>query len=182
MRANAKRPLAAAVCLACALISVFGLGGWKLNRLYDKLETTFIYGAESATTRHSMDAYLDRCSEYASELAQEAKQYLDDDEAIEEVLTLAEALSASNGIEGRYEVYTQLTRKVEDMYSALQAAGASGEVGVSTAYHDYTSAQNLIKNDGYYQEAMDYNRTIGAFPANVIGAIYGLDAADTFGR
>lgn len=183
MRLNGRRIIAGAACAACAVISIFGIGGWKLSRKYNGIERTFIYGTEtSVATRHSMDAYLDRCSEYSARLAQEAKQYIDDTQAIEEVLELSEGLSASDGINGRYQVYTQLTYAVEDMYSALQAAGASNETGVTTAYHDYLSAQNLIKNDGYYMEAADYNDTIGAFPANVIAGIFGLERADTFGR
>jgi hypothetical protein len=183
MRHNTKRIIAGAACAVCALVSIFGLGGWKLSGKYADLERTFIYGTEtSAATRHSMDAYLDRCSEYSARLAQEAKQYLDDTQAVENVLALSESLSATDGINGRYEVYTQLTSAVEDMYSSLQAAGASNETGVTTAYHDYLSAQNLIKNDGYYMEAADYNASIGAFPANIIAGIFGLDRADTFGR
>lgn len=183
MRLNTKRIAAGAVCAACALVSIFGVGGWKLSGKYDDIERTFIYGTDPGlTTRHSMDAYLDRCSEYSARLAQEAKQYLNDSEMIDEVLMLSEELNAADGIEGRYVLYTELSARVEDMYSALQAAGASNETGVTTAYHDYTSAQNLIKNDGYYMEAADYNDVIGAFPANVIAALRGLDKADTFGR
>ena len=182
MRVNVQRMAACAVCIACILVSIFGIGAWKLSKMRGALEDVFIYGTDTTlATRHSMDAYLDRCSEYALRLAQESKQYLSDAEIIDEVLSLADKLNASDGIDGRYEVYTQLSRAVETMYSHLQSAGASNETGVTTAYHDYTSAQNLIKNDGYYMEASEYNSTIKAFPANIISKMFGLKPAETFG-
>lgn len=183
MRLNKNRIIAGVVCAVCALVSIFGLGGWKLSGKYNDLSDIFTYGTDpDLATRHSMDSYLDRCSEYSAQLAQVAKLYLDDYESIEEVIELSEKLSETDGIAGRYEVYTDLTSAVEDMYSELQIAGAYEDTAVITAYHDYTSAQNLIKNDGYYMEAANYNKTISAFPANVISGLFGLEKADTFGH
>ena len=80
MRFNENRPLAWAVLAACALGSVFGLGGSSLARERDRVVDYFYDGAETtATTRSSMDAYLDRAAECAQVMAAEAQLYLGND-------------------------------------------------------------------------------------------------------
>ena len=183
MRLDKNRIIAGAVCAVCAVVSIFGLGGWKLSNRQRSLEEIFTYGTDpELATRHSMDAYLDRCSEYSAELAQVAKLYLDDYQSIEEVLELSEMLCEDDGISDRYSVYKALTACVEDMYSELQVMGAYEDSAVITAYHDYTGAQNLIKNDGYHKAAADYNKVLSAFPANVISGLFGVEKAETFGQ
>lgn len=74
-----NRVLAGTVCALCALISVFGLGGWKLKGQYDKTVALFTQG-DGDGSRYCMEAYLDRASEYAMELSEESRQYLSDEE------------------------------------------------------------------------------------------------------
>lgn len=183
MRLTENRRLGAAAVVLCALISVLALGGWKLHARHSALERIFVYGTEPRLmTRHSMDAYLDRCAQSASDLAQEAKRHSVDDALIETALSDADALTRTDGIDGRYETYRSLTRAVEEIYTALQAAGAQDAVNVTVAYHDYRSAQNLIQNDGYHAEASAYNEAVRAFPARAIASIWRLEPAETYGR
>lgn len=180
MRITENRGLALAVCLACSLVSIFGFGGMKLRNQYDEVTEYFVEGDDG---RHSMENYLDRCAEYASNLAYEARQYLDNDEKIENVLALAGELSAEIGPGGgRYETFSELTGAVEELYSALQSAGHDGEAAVIVAYGDYQSACDLIARDGYYEMAKEYNRTASGFPAMQIAHLWGVEWADTFGR
>ena len=83
-----NRVLAGTVCALCALISVFGLGGWKLKGQYDKTVALFTQG-DGDGSRYCMEAYLDRASEYAMELSEESRQYLSDetDLSTEEIFT-----------------------------------------------------------------------------------------------
>lgn len=183
MRLTENRKLGAAAVILCALISVFGLGGIKLNCKYDALENTFIYGTETQlSTRHSMDAYLDRCCENATDLAQEAKQYIPDSENIEKVFALAAELGATDGMDGRYSKYESLTGAVEDLYSELQTAGHDSEVAVAKAWGNFGSARDLLKRDGYHAAAAEYNGLLDAFPASAISGLWGLDEAESFGR
>lgn len=180
MRITENRGLALAACLACALVSILGFGGMKLKIQYDEVMEYFVEGDDG---RHSMENYLDRCAEYASDLAYEARQYLDNDAKIENVLALADELAADIGPgSGRYVTFSELTGAVEELYSALQSAGHGGEAAVTVAYGDYKSACDLIARDGYYEIAKEYNNTAGGFPAMQIANIWGVEWADTFGR
>lgn len=182
MRLTENRRIAALVLLACVLASVFALGGMKLKAKEGALNDLFVLGSEtSLATRHSMDSYLDRATDAANSLAQEAKQYSVDEALIEDVLKYAEALGKTDGMNGRYEPYANLTVAVENLYSALQAAGAGDQVNVKMAYGDFTSAQSLLKYDAYHAEASAYNKTVGAFPASVIAALWGVGTAETYG-
>lgn len=180
MRISENRWLALAVCIVCAMVSIFGFGGMKLKSRYDEVTEYFIEGDDG---RHSMENYLDRCSACASDLAYEARQYLDDDTQIENVLALAEKLSKDKGPGGdRDETFSELTDAVEELYSALQSAGHGGEAAVTVAYGDYQSACDLIARDGYYEIAKAYNKTACGFPATKIARLWGIEWADPFGR
>lgn len=182
MRLTENRRIASAVLLACVLLSVFALGGWKLRAKESALNDLFVLGSETAlATRHSMDAYLDRAVDAANVLAQEAKGYAVDESLVGDVLQSAGALGKANGMNGRYEPYSNLTGAVENLYSTLQAAGAGDAVHVKAAYGDFTSAQSLLKYDAYHAEANSYNKVVGAFPARVIGALWGVNEAETYG-
>ena len=183
MRLNGKRTACAAICVLCALISVFGFGGFKLKNKYNSVKDVFMDGTDTTSTvRYSMDAYLDSCAEHAKKLAEEAKKYTVDDELIANVIEDADKLLGMDGLDGRYEAYTRLTGEVESLYSALQAAGAADETNVKLEYADYTSKQDMIKRDGYYDYAKAYNSTVKAFPANIIGGLWGAVSADMFSR
>lgn len=180
MRITENRGLALAVCFVCALASICGFGGMKLKRQYDEVTEYFIEGDDG---RHSMENYLDRCAGYASDLAYEARQYLDSDAETENVLSLAGELAADTGPGGgRDATFYELTGAVEELYSALQSAGYAEEAAVTVAYGDYQSACDLIARDGYYDMAKEYNATAGGFPAMLIAHLWGVDRADTFGH
>ena len=177
-----NRVLAGTVCALCALISVFGLGGWKLKGQYDKTVALFTQG-DGDGSRYCMEAYLDRASEYAMELSEESRQYLSDEEQAARVEEAAMELSAENGpVSGRYEIYRSLTRSVERLYSDLQAAGKQDEAAIALAYGDYLSVGDLIKRDAYPEKAEAYNKTAGAFPAKLLSGLWGVGQLDTFGR
>lgn len=180
MRITENRVLAAAVCVICALVSVLGVGGWKLSGRYDDVTEAFVQGADE---RHNMEAYLDRCVQYAGDLAHEAAQYLDSGELADAVLEYAAALGAQNGPGGdRYQNFVMLTSGVEALYSALQEAGAADETNIALAYGDYQSVLDLIRRDEYYAIAAEYNELADSFPAGNIAAVWGVDKADSFGR
>lgn len=182
MHLKENRKLAAVVLLACAFFSVFFAGGMKLRAKEASLNDLFVLGSETQlASRHSMDAYLDRAQEAADSLAQEAKRYPIETALIDEVFKHAAVLGEADGMNGRVMPYVSLTEAVENLYSALQAAGAGEEVNVKMAYGDYTAAQSLLKYDAYHAEAAQHNKVIGAFPANVIAGIWGVNHAETYG-
>ena len=180
MRITENRALAAAVCVICALVSIFGIGGMKLKGEYDDVIYEFV---DAGDERHNIEAYLDRCTGYADELANESMQYLDNDETAQAVLDYSDALNAKNGPgNDRYADFEALTDSVELLYSKLQEAGKADEPEIEIAYGDYKSACDLIKRDDYYEEAAVYNDMVSGFPAGMIASMWGVGSADSFGR
>ena len=172
--------LATAVCVACVLVSIFGIGGMKLKGKYDDAAAYFVEGEDE---RHNMEAYLDRCCEYADDLANAAKKYLIYDEEIDAVLEYSDDLNMEYGHGGsRYANYVQLTDAVEELYSQLEIAGSHEETDVMLAYGDYQSTRDLIKRDGYHEVAKAYNDMVDGFPANAVASVWGVEWVDTFGR
>ena len=58
-----NRVLAGTVCALCALISVFGLGGWKLKGQYDKTVALFTQGDGDGSRYSAQIGYLGRGSQ-----------------------------------------------------------------------------------------------------------------------
>jgi len=180
MRVTENRILALIVCVICALVSIFGIGGLKLKGKYDDVTEYFIEGEDE---RHNMEAYLDRCCEYADDLANAAKKYLVYDDEIDAVLAYSDELNIEYGVSGgRYTNYVQLTNAVEELYTQLEIAGSYEEPDVKLAYGDYKSTMDLIKRDGYHEKAEEYNNMVEGFPALAVASIWGVEWADTFGR
>lgn len=180
MRVTENRKLALAVCIICAVVSIFGIGGMKINAKYKGVEEAFGNGADE---RHNMEYYLDRCVEYASDLSYEAMQYLEDDSTAEMVLEFCDSLSAHEGpAEGRWAAYNELCGEVELLYSELQSKGYAEETAIEIAYYDFQSTRDLIKRDEYHSAADGYNEITEAFPANMIAGIWGIREAEEFGR
>jgi len=180
MRITENRVLALIVCVACALVSVLGIGGFKLKTKYDSVTDVFVNGSDA---QHNIEYYLYRGTTYASDLAYEAMQYLDDDAEAEEVLRLCEGLSAKEGpAKGRYDDFVLLTNSVERLFSTLQAEGYADETNIEMAYYDYQSVCDMIKRDDYHAAAAEYNELTSAFPANLIAGLWGAGEAEDFGR
>lgn len=180
MRITENRILALVLCVVCALISIFGIGGMKLKGKYNDVTEYFVEGEDE---RHNMEAYLDRCSEYADDLANAAKKYLIYDEEIDAVLEFSDELNADKGPSGdRYYNFHALTNAVEELYTQLEIAGSYEEPDVMLAYGDYQSACDLIKRDGYFEMAASYNDMVSGFPAGMIASMWGVGWADDFGR
>ena len=118
MRFNENRPLAWAVLAACALGSVFGLGGNSLARERDRVET-------ASTTLSSMDAYLDRAAECVLEMASEAQLHLGADNAnAQKMLDALESFSGDD-LDARYAAYQTLQGLSDQLYNEMYAANLS---------------------------------------------------------
>lgn len=187
MKFSENRPLARIVCIACALVAVFGFGGAKLKGRYSSVEDAFLHGVDvrEGDNNHNMEHYLDRAAQAASDLAYESMQYLGEGEQdlAKDLASLAGELSAVSGpAEKRGETWNRMNTSAEQVYSALQKAGKHTESAVTKAYGDLQSARDLLKRDGYYAYAEDYNRTASGFPAGMISSLWGIGEADTFGN
>lgn len=185
MRLNENRPLAWVVLAACALTSVVGLGGGSLARARDDALNTFYSGAHpEETTRSSMDAYLDRAADCAQIMAAEAQLYLGEDNAV--ALHARDAIARfgdDDGLDSRYEAYTQLQQDSDDLYNAIYAADLTDEqrVNFKRAYDDFWGCDKYIRKDPYREMAVDFNESLKDFPAGAVAKLLNLDELNSFG-
>lgn len=182
MRFSENRRLAWIVLLACVLGSIVLLGTGGLSSERKALVKAFTNGTDSSSsTRYSMDAYLDKCAESAALLAESAKLYLTDDATINAALEQAAALSASDGPDGRYEIYQQLVASVNSLYTQLKNAGKEEETDVLLSYGDFKGACDRLERDDYHELAQAFNEDLSSFPANLLGGLFGVKKLDTYG-
>lgn len=183
MRFVENRKLAVIVLIICVLISIFGFGGGALkNERYD-VQMVFSEGTDtSLSTRHSLDAYLDRAAERANMLAEQGDKFAADADLVAAVRKHVENLSASDGLDERHKAYTELRPAVEKLFTALEQDYSDTEiVDAKLAYNDFKGAVNLIQNDQYPALASKFNEKLNAFPASFIGGLFGVEPLNTFG-
>lgn len=184
MRFNENRPLAWAVLAACALGSVFGLGGNSLARERDRVEDYFYDGAETAsTTRSSMDAYLDRAAECVLEMASEAQLHLGADNAnAQKMLDALESFSGDD-LDARYAAYQTLQGLSDQLYNEMYAANLSDSDRRSfkQAYDDFWGSDKYVRIDPYRSMAAEFNDSLDGFPASLAAGLWGVDELSSFG-
>ena len=180
-----NRALAWAVLGVCALGSIFGLGGHTLAQDQDKLLNVFYEGTDTQeTTRHSMDAYLDRAAECASVMGSEAQLLLSADNATaQEMIDLSGIISDSDDLTARYDAYCTLQKDADTLYNAIYAADLTDAQRVSfkQAYDDFWGSDKYIKRDSYRSLANEFNSELSGFPAGLAAGIWNVDEMDTFG-
>ena len=180
-----NRRIAWAVYAVCAVVSVFCLGGVRMRSDQAKIDAVYYEGTDTAlSSRHSMDAYLDRAADAAGILAQEGALYLGAEDS-QCFLTnrLAQEVREAESISERYDHYLALIDSVESLYTALEGENLSEKqmVNASMAYGDFKGAVNLVKNDQYHQLAANYNKDTSGFPAGLIRDMFGLEERNTYG-
>ena len=184
MRFNENRPLAWAVLAACALGSVFGLGGNSLARERDRVEDYFYDGAETAsTTRSSMDAYLDRAAECVLEMASEAQLHLGADNANAQKMLDALERFSGDDLDARYAAYQTLQGLSDQLYNEMYAANLSDSDRRSfkQAYDDFWGSDKYVRIDPYRSMAAEFNDSLDGFPASLAAGLWGVDELSSFG-
>lgn len=179
-----NRPLAWGVLAACALCSVFGLGGGALARDRDRVEAYFYSGAETASTaRSSMDAYLDRAAECAQVMASEAQLHLGSDNgSAQSMLDLLEDFR-SEDLNVRYGAYEDLQQLSDQLYNAMYAAelADADRVNFKHAYDDFWGSDKFVRMDPYRSMAAEFNDRLDGFPASLAADLWGVDELNSFG-
>ena len=185
-----KKPAAALFLAALALVSVFGLGGFKLRGRYDRVCAAF-----SASDEYGNSIVQDLAAQAAAaSLIRLGGRILGEEDA--DVSYAAQALDAYNRSDkqnaaDQYRCNANLTGAVGDLYLAAgRRADDDAKAQLEALYAEFTSRQAIVERaaaNDYNPRAQAYNETARAFPANVIGALWGVssaplfDAADTAG-
>lgn len=179
-----KRPVAALALAALALVSVFGIGGAKLRGRYAR--TLAVY---TQTDEYGHGIQQDQASQAdaAASLIRLGGRVLG--EEADTVVWANAVLDAWNDSDKQdpavqYGYNTALYSAVGDLYLAVgQAAGDEEKSQLEALYAEFTSRQSLIERaaaNTYNPAAEAYNRTTAWFPANAIGALWGVRQAPLF--
>ena len=186
MKFPENRKIAWIVFAVCALLCVVLLGGIHMKSDRSKVVDVFYQGTDTAlSSRHSMDAYIERAAKSAQTLAEEGTIYLGSEDAdsflVKRLVTDlndAEALSAE-----QYSLVNQLYDGVETLYSSILAKdlGDTKMVNSKTAYYDFKGAIDLMENDQYHQLARDFNKGSSGLLAGIIRGIFGIEDLETYG-
>ena len=185
MQFKENRRLAWCVLGACVVGSIFGLGGYSIAREQHRLENVFNQGVDRGeTTRHSMDAYLDRAANCARVMGSEVQLLLDADNATaQEMIDLAGAISDGNDLNARYMAYSTLQKDADLLYSAVYGAELSDSQrkAFKRAYDDFWGSDKYIRSDPYRAMASKYNSDISGFPAELVASLWHVDELSSFG-
>ena len=186
MKFPENRKVAWIAFAACVLICVLLLGGIHMRSDRAKVVDVFYQGTDTAlSSRHSMDAYIDRAAKSAQTLAEEGTIYLGSDDVdsflVKRLVTDlndAEALSAE-----QYSLVNQLYDGVEALYSSILAKELddSKMVNSQTAYYDFKGAIDLMENDQYHQLARDFNKSSSGLLGGLVRGVFGIKDLETYG-
>ncbi len=182
MRFSENRVIAWIVLAVCVLGSVVGLGGAGMAREREKLMDVFYDGTDAkSTSRHSMDAYLDRAEECAQIMANEVLLRLGENADAQQMLSLL--AGEDDDLDARYAAYQQLQALSDRLYNAMYGAKLPDAdiVSFKAAYDDFWGADKYIRVDAYRKLAADFNDDLSGFPAGLVCGVMGVDELNTFG-
>lgn len=173
-----KRPVAALVLAGLALVSVFGIGGARLQGRYRA--TAAVYSASQDEYGHSIQGDFATGADAAASLIRVAGKVLGQDNA--DVQAAQAALDAWNAeTEARpdvqYGLNTTLSGAVELLYTAAADVADPGTRGQLDDLHDtFTSSQAVVQRAAaaYNEQAQAFNEVTRSFPANVLAGLWGV--------
>ena len=174
-----RRATAWVLTVAVALAAVFGLGGMKLQSARRAAAKEFTTGAHEEYEGFSLSGDLNERLEAGATLAKIGKQQLGEtnafvSEAFAQVDALKEAL-ASGSPAACYRANTALGKAVEALYPNLQENDTA-----KAQWEEFKSRQYTIDLSAYNKVAEQYNDQAAAFPANLIGAVWGATEVEPF--
>lgn len=179
-----KKPAAALALAALALVSVLGIGGVKLRMRYDRTLALYTRTDEYGNgILQDQDAQADA----AASLIRLGERILgEQDETVARARNALDGWNASDKQDPaeQYDCNAELYSAVGDLYLAADQAAGEGETAqLEALYAEFTSRQALIERaaaNTYNPAAESYNSAADWFPANLIGALWGVEEAPLF--
>ena len=170
--------LIARIVLAAAIAAslIFGGGGALMDRR-TALETQF------NASSWSISAELNEMRSNAVVLASIANKYdAADKDYIDALNSAVSVLDGAAEPDEKHAASLALDSAVENLYSHLTGLklGDIDAQDVRYAYKNFTSAQLRITHDSYNELAAQFNQELGKFPANLLGALRGVDSLSLF--
>ena len=171
------------IAAAMALVAVLGLGGVKLRSYHDTTAASFTVGSTAADDQG--DSMMDELNIIVNEAAtvlRDAARY--DDDGVQ--FQLAAAQNASDtlmdamkrgDIKAMYAANRELYSAVDGLRGAVRKVDSKANLNGSTAFFSH---QTILGHLKYNEEAQEYNRLAGRFPAGLIGALWNCGEVELF--
>lgn len=177
-----KRPAAALVLAALALVSVFGIGGAKLKGAGHS--TAALYSSETVDAHgNSIQTDFADAADSAANLIRLAGSAAGQDDPA--VQAAAQALEGWNAAPhtpaAQYAANTALYSTVDALYSALDHDPAL-QAQLDDEYDDFISSQEILRREttAYNEAAAQFNKQKDRFPANVIGTLWDVKDVELY--
>lgn len=164
---------AIAIVLMVALIAAgFILGGYKsLNSLYEKnILNIFCRGEDNDGV--CIDNDLSERASDAINMAKIGSKYDNAAKEARDANSAAARLQSMTDIKDKSDANKDLEAAVGALFTALTGGelSPSDAAYVQRLYTDFNSRNETISHDPYNKYALEYNSTIGKFPASLIPA------------
>lgn len=178
-----KRAVAAAFLVVMLLAAVFGLGGAKLTAWQRETESLYLNGDGSSYDTGIVDELSAAVSAAQSITDLCAAQLGEEDAGVAAArAAIEQCRSVTGGPASACEANEALQSAVSYLYNAVRH-GMDGTAGqaLQGQWSDFTAHQDIMARSGYNWAAEEYNRVLGGFPANLIGALWGAEELERFG-
>lgn len=179
-----SRAAACAFLAVAVLAGVFGIGGGKLCAYRSSTEMLYLmadsrYGVSIV---EELDAALSAAASITDLCAARLGEQDPAVAAAREAIALRKEKPGGTGPAYDYEANLALQSAVGHLYNLVRyelddSAGAALQGQWST----FASCQDRIARSGYNDAVAAYNQAAGAFPANLIGALWGAGELERFG-
>lgn len=178
-----RRPFAAAVLALAIAIAVFGIGGARLKGARSAVLAQF-----SATNEYSAGITSDLAAQKdaAASFLRIAGSALGTD-TVQQAQAALDAWNAtgSDALAGQYAAEHHLYTELDGLYNTYVREGAlpaDDAERLEELYATFVSAQATVDRAAavYNGKARAFNETAAGFPANVLGALWGVDGAPLF--
>ena len=173
--------LARAALAVALIVSLFVMGPAKLSGLRKDAQRAFRSGVSD---KYVASVYNDvrTAADSADTLAGVCGLTLGaDDEGVKTLSSIAADIRETDDEETMLRRFKALKSETERVYTAFtdKETDANRIDQAKRCYYNITSAYTTVGNDWYFALADDYNRTISAFPANLMAGMRGLDKLPT---
>ena len=158
------------------LVGLFGIGGTKLAVYRQQVVSSFSAGEKS------MAGDLNERVGAAANVVTVAQQLQNlDGQLLEQARQAVQAFEQAQGPAALYKADQQLEAAIETLYQQAKAQAQQKQAELlSEQYMEFKSRGTILRNGEYNRTAQAFNQTLNQFPANLLGAGWGLDHAECF--
>ena len=173
-----KRRIAWILTVSIIILSVFILGGWKLESKRTSVQNYFFDGKNGFSIANDINVRRE-CGYNLLTIGERVKA------DPKKITALKDAISVSHDamtVREYFEANTALTNAFDSLYSHLLNSDISQEDKRLSAKQsdEFESREKTIQKDLYNEKALAFNETIAKFPANLIAILSGINRVELF--